>query len=108
MHDIPEYLRRSVELIQVWMTWATGWVIAYLYKVYYWEPFRKGMLFFNIIFAAYVGWWVGEFLPITVSYRDAIISASGIWSHTIIKLIQEKWVAVVANRILPKNKEDGN
>ncbi len=107
MHELNEYVRKAIEVGSIWVTWAVGGIIGYLFKVYYWEPFRKSLFFLNIIFASYIGWFVWEFIPDDVSIKSAIISASWIGSHWFIKLIEEKWVKLIFNKIFPNSKENG-
>ena len=79
-----------------------GGIVAYLYD--YTTAKKKGdetfsfswaLMFINALLGAFVAYTVGDFVPLDVSGRDAIIGFSGVTSYNIIMIAQgrfAKWL----------------
>lgn len=107
MHDILVIVIGAKDLI----LGMFGGMIAYLFD--YSKAKRSGdkefifiysSLFINIALGAFVGYIAGTIIDTDMRYRDAIIAFSGVSAYNILLLTENRFAAIIVNKILGDKK----
>lgn len=100
MHTEKDLMKWAMELIATWSIGLFWWMAYYLYKVSQWEQFKWGMFFINWFLAFWLATIVGDFLPLTMSYRDWLIGLATFSTHPILKLVEKHFGKFIFKRIV--------
>lgn len=75
--------------------------VTYFYKVYKGEDFVLWRFLMNLVFAFFVGYVAGKFIPADVSsgFRDGLTAISGFLAFPILDIIEQKGVSVLLKKL---------
>lgn len=98
-------LEELQKVLSYWWLGALGGVAVYLNQLRKWTGFKWSMFFINVILAGWIWWIASQFIPDTLAIKNSIISISGFLAYPILDLLEEKWINLIIEKYLWRNKQ---
>ena len=101
-NKILEEIQKIASYVGLWALW---WIAVYLNQLRKWTIFKWSMFFINVVLAGWIGWLASQFIPDTLAIKNSLISISGFLAYPILDLLEEKWINLLIEKYLWRNKQ---